>query len=276
MPQSLTHKYFPRMEQREPNLFVEEYYSSTDIRIYIDDVEQTEISYINYTLQEQLKPSYGYASRTFDDVAVGNRIVTGAIKVPIKNPQAQSQLSDIKAFAENDPIHKSPYDTSDPFEDYNQSQEELKGAVDWIDDTLQQVQDGMSPGTKPAYLDEDDETFNYRSKLIDLGYDLNYGSPTSTLIAQIKKFQQENNKEVTGTLDPETKKAIDDAIAEKWAKYDVINLVVGTSIYIAPYDDASSSPVYSLQTVTVLSRATSGWIQIRLPNGQEGWVKTTA
>ena len=68
----MTHRYIPRIEQREENLFTEEYYSSTDTKIYIDDIEQTEISYISYSLQEQLKPIYGYASNTFDDVAIGN------------------------------------------------------------------------------------------------------------------------------------------------------------------------------------------------------------
>ena len=40
-----THYYIPRVEQREPNLFTEEYYSSTDTKIYIDGIEQTEIGY---------------------------------------------------------------------------------------------------------------------------------------------------------------------------------------------------------------------------------------
>lgn len=82
-----THAYISRIAQREPNLFLEEYYSSTDTTIEFDGIEQLEIGYIQYSVQEQLKPLYGYASRTWDDVAVGNRIVTGVFKVPIRNPK---------------------------------------------------------------------------------------------------------------------------------------------------------------------------------------------
>ena len=58
----MTHKYIPRIEQTEENLFIEEYYSSTDTKIFMNNVEQTEISYISYQLREQLKPIYGYSS----------------------------------------------------------------------------------------------------------------------------------------------------------------------------------------------------------------------
>lgn len=84
-----THAYISRIAQREENLFLEEYYSSTDVKIYFDDVEQLEIGYIQYSMQEQLKPLYGYASRTWDEVAIGNRIVTGILKVPIRNINAR-------------------------------------------------------------------------------------------------------------------------------------------------------------------------------------------
>ncbi len=85
-----THAYISRIQQREPNLFVEEYYSSTDVKVYFDDIEQTEIGYIQYSIQEQLKPLFGYASRTWDDVAIGNRIVTGVLKVPIRNIEVRN------------------------------------------------------------------------------------------------------------------------------------------------------------------------------------------
>ena len=115
MATSLTHKYIPRIEQTEENLFTEEYYSSTDTKIYMDDTEQTEIAYISYSLQEQLKPLYGYASRTFDDIAIGSRIVTGAFKVPIKNPEAQTPMNTI--------VERGKHKT---LEDYNESQDDLK------------------------------------------------------------------------------------------------------------------------------------------------------
>ena len=123
MADSFTHKWIPRVDQQEKNLFIEEYYSSTDVQIKMDDEEQTEIGYINYAVQEQLKPLYGYASRTFDDVAVGNRIVTGMFKVPIKNPEIQTPLDDILS---------SQNRINGDYNDYNDQQEDLQNAIEWI------------------------------------------------------------------------------------------------------------------------------------------------
>lgn len=89
MSETYTHKYIYKTA-REDNLFLEEYYSGTDTKVFFDDDRQTQISYINYSLDEQLKPIYGYASRTFDDLVVGARIVTGTFKVPIQNIEEQS------------------------------------------------------------------------------------------------------------------------------------------------------------------------------------------
>ena len=92
---SMTHKYIPRIQQREENLFLEEYYSGTDTKVYLNNKQQSEISYISFSLNEQLKPIYGYASRTFDDMSVGNRIVTGIFKMPIKNPEEQDSYKTV-------------------------------------------------------------------------------------------------------------------------------------------------------------------------------------
>ena len=276
MPHSLTHKYIPRVEQREPNLFIEEYYSSTDVTIYIDDIEQTEISYINYMLQEQLKPLYGYASRTFDDVAVGNRIVTGTLKVPIKNPDVQTKLHEILQAQENANNPSKDDSTQDSMDDYNQSEEDLKNAVGWIDDTLQHIQDAnIQDGSKPPYLEESEEDFNYRSKLIELGYDLTYGSSQKVLEQQIVQFQKDHGiSPEDGKFNADTKSKIDELIAEKWEQYDAITLPAGTQVYVSPTTKADGIVLTKLAFATVRSRSISGWIQIRMDNGQLGWVQT--
>ena len=130
---SLTHKYIPRTEQTEENLFIEEYYSSTDTKIYIDDVEQTEIGYISYSVQEQLKPIYGYASNTFDDVAVGNRIVVGSLKVPIKNPEIQSNEKDIMLRSKNSFYGAKPEQKFNF--DFNEKERKKIEETEWVGDT---------------------------------------------------------------------------------------------------------------------------------------------
>ena len=47
------------------------YYSGTDIRIYFGDNWIDEIVEIEWTMQEQLAPIFGYASYTWDKVARG-------------------------------------------------------------------------------------------------------------------------------------------------------------------------------------------------------------
>lgn len=60
------------------------YYSGTDIRIYFGDKWIDEIVEIEWSLQEQLAPIFGYASYTWDKVARGNRFVQGSFSINFK------------------------------------------------------------------------------------------------------------------------------------------------------------------------------------------------
>lgn len=251
MATSLTHRYIPRIEQTEENLFMEEYYSSTDIKIYMDDIEQSEIAYINYSLQEQLKPIYGYASRTFDDVAIGNRIVTGMFKVPIKNPEAQTSMSTI--------IERGKTST---LEGYNESQQELMDAVDWITEGKIETD---------TVLKEDDETFEYKTKLINLGYDLDYNSDTYTLMQQIKKFQQDNKLDVTGSFNTFTKNKIDELL--KQGSLQTMFIPSGTNVYITASFSTYGGTIMKDQMVYILDDGyDDGWVYIMMENGIEGFI----
>lgn len=77
--------YLDKKEAREYNLFAEEYFSGSDIKLLANNKEIKQISMIQYELQENLKPIYGYSSYTYDDIAVGSRLVTGAFICPVKN-----------------------------------------------------------------------------------------------------------------------------------------------------------------------------------------------
>ena len=255
MATSLTHKYIPRIEQTEENLFIEEYYSSTDTKIYIDDIEQTEISYINYSLQEQLKPIYGYASRTFDDVAIGNRIVIGTLKVPIKNPEAQTSMNTIVERSINSTL-----------EDYNESQQELMDTVEWIT--------AYKDTTANEAIIEDDETFEYRTKLISLGYNLDYNSNSEVLKTQIKRFQSEHGLDSEGgNLTDATKSEIDKALNN--SNIPTINLPTGTNIYTnATFSSGIILTLIESQDVYILDNISydDGWTYIMTKNGETGFV----
>jgi len=68
----------------EYQLFPEEYFSGSDITIYMGDIWVADISRISFSLQEAVRPIYGYASYTWDEVARGSRMVQGQFVIPFK------------------------------------------------------------------------------------------------------------------------------------------------------------------------------------------------
>lgn len=57
------------------------YYSSVDADIYFGNIFIDEVVSIGWQVQQNAMPLFGYNSFTFDDMAVGNRIVTGQFAV---------------------------------------------------------------------------------------------------------------------------------------------------------------------------------------------------
>lgn len=57
------------------------YYSSIDAEIYFGDIYVGEVTQIGWSIQQQTIPLYGYNSYTFDDVAVGSRIIQGQFAI---------------------------------------------------------------------------------------------------------------------------------------------------------------------------------------------------
>ena len=260
MAASLTHKWIPRIDQQEKNLFVEEYYSSTDTQIKIDDEEQTEIGYINYSIQEQLKPLYGYASRTFDDVAIGNRIVTGMFTVPIKNPEIQTPFKDIVNSQNN---------KNGDYDNYNNQQEELQNAIEWITSNTGGYE-------KEESYEYDDEVFAYSEKLSALGFEYdNASNPVASINQQVKQFQIKYNcDEINGILSDATKQAIDDVISKSNLK--TIQLPIGTKIYNGPSE--IHEVLITLQTAQVayvIDEIYEGWAHIILQDNTEGYIDTS-
>lgn len=106
-PKSFTYRYEHLEAQQNHNVFVEEYFSGPDTRIFFDGEEQFEISSLSFSVQEQLKPIYGYASRTFDDVAVGSRVILGQFTVPLGNHMQNNFVA--KTYDGTDPTPPRDY-----------------------------------------------------------------------------------------------------------------------------------------------------------------------
>ena len=301
---SITHKYIPRVEnQRENNLFLEEYYSSTDTHIYFDDIEQTEIGYIGYSVQEQLKPLYGYSSYTYDDMAVGNRIVTGTFKVPIKNPDGQNTIEEIQDIIEG------KYDVNSV---YNQAQEDLINQTEWIDntansqstdDTDSQYEDdeqdtinrnhssgtahefsdttGSSSGTAHTFDEPEDYvsgTFHSFKpddksikKLQELGYDVNTGSSLTQIQRIIRKFQNDNNiSDGDGMLTENTITKLNELYAQIGKEIYVVHS--DTRIYSGPEFNNSFHLAGNQQTVHIQMQYENGWALVYLESGEGGYI----
>ena len=188
---SYNYSYTPTVDHRESNLFREEYYSSTDTQIYFDDTMQTEIGFIQYEIQEQLKPVYGYNSRTFDDIVIGNRIVVGQFSMPIKNKEKQ-------LFEVESEYADKPNDNGNDF--FNRQEEEKLYDTDWFGSTAKNIKNINDYSPDPEYM----------AKLIAIGkYNISTYSSNEQFRQAIMKFQQDHKCSVTGVLNEQTKTKID-------------------------------------------------------------------
>lgn len=61
--------------------FSKEYFSGARVQIYFGDTFIEEITSLEYTLNENITPIYGFASTTFDKMARGTRIVQGSFTI---------------------------------------------------------------------------------------------------------------------------------------------------------------------------------------------------
>lgn len=69
----------------EYSLYGGEYYCASDVKIYLGDIWVDDAIAIDYTMSEKVTPVYGYASFTYDDIARGQRIVSGSLSINFKS-----------------------------------------------------------------------------------------------------------------------------------------------------------------------------------------------
>lgn len=105
-------------------LFPFEYFSGADVTIYVGDQKVADVAAIGYQLSEQLMPIFGYASRTFDHISRGNRIVSGQLMVPYTGPE--SLLERIEGLR---------IEPLDPFQDYTPMYQSMvrEQAIRWAE-----------------------------------------------------------------------------------------------------------------------------------------------
>lgn len=253
---AMTHKYIPRIPQREENLFIEEYYSGTDTKVYLNGNEQSEISYISFSLNEQLKPIYGYASRTFDDMAVGSRIVTGIFKMPIKNPENQDSYETV--------VGETTMSTLEEINNKNNTEQEKKNNTEWINNTDTNTSEN-------TYTN--DEVFEYQVKLNNLGYTASYsGYYDEQTRTAIKQFQKDNNLDTLGTFNNNTMSTIDFQVETKG--YYIRTVEEVTNVYTGL--TTASGIIYTLNPNEqfYLIQTLGDFSLIRTFDGKDGYIET--
>lgn len=119
------------------------YYSSSDAQIFIGNVFVDEVKHIAWQTSQNVMPIVGYNSYTFDDLAVGSRMVQGQFtinftkaeylsellndkdfvrisrKIYKDDPQVVSYFSDSRMARLNRPIYDSAFDIVVGFGDHN-------------------------------------------------------------------------------------------------------------------------------------------------------------
>ncbi len=65
----------------EYQVFPSKYFSGCDVNIYLGGIWVDEVSAIEFSVQENVQPIYGYASYTADAWARGTRIITGNLNI---------------------------------------------------------------------------------------------------------------------------------------------------------------------------------------------------
>lgn len=100
---------YPPNSSTEYQRFSNEYFAGSDIRIYFGDTWVDEITSLQFTLQEQVTPIYGYASYTWDKVARGTRYIQGNFSINFKESYylhyvLNSLSSKMKAASKDAPV----------------------------------------------------------------------------------------------------------------------------------------------------------------------------
>jgi hypothetical protein len=90
------------------------YYSSIDAELYFGDIFIDEITSVAWNIQQQTIPLYGYNSYTFDDIAVGSRIIQGQFAI---NFTERNFLTKIQSSSSFQKIARRMYGKDTPVKD---------------------------------------------------------------------------------------------------------------------------------------------------------------
>lgn len=92
--------------QRNSSYYGYDYFSGANIYVKINGTNALEVAGISYQVQDSSAPIYGYSSRVFDAVAMGQKIIKGSIVINFIHPNYLAQIIErgVAAQAMNDAV----------------------------------------------------------------------------------------------------------------------------------------------------------------------------
>lgn len=239
-------------EQQDYNIYTEEFFGGADVFIKLmnnNNSAELDISYLSFQVQEQEKPIYGYASRTYDDIAVGNRIVTGVMKIPVRNYGRVNYKNDSLVSVS-----------------YNSAKNEIPS---WLYDYKPNVKE-INKNRTNAVKEQSVIITNTQKELLKLGYDVPIsGTLDNRTRMAIYQFKKKNNINVNDECDIELSNKLgltrDNNV---YKSRDAIKL------RLTPKEDSIS--IYNIAKNTTLvyeGEYDKTWILVQVNNGRKGYVK---
>lgn len=240
MPATNNISFNNNSQNRDHNIYTEEFLGGADVFIYINGKRYDDISAIQYSIREQQKPIYGYSSRVYDDIATGTRIVQGILKVPVRNTKynedltfgikntitAQKQSKQIQSLipdwtynytSQNIGTKNTAFPVSDNQGVVSEVQAELKKLGYSLD-----VTGLMDSSTKTAiynYKKDNNLTVNNKCD-IELRIRLGLYQNDHTYKTRVKsnlRYEPSNSSDVSESIDPNTTLTILKVIDDTWA-----------------------------------------------------------
>jgi len=84
--------YWYKTSTAKVTVFPQEHFSGCDVQVSFEGQLLGDIMSLNFQLQEQIRPIYGYSSRVYDALAIGNRIVTGSLVLAFSTSNRMKNL----------------------------------------------------------------------------------------------------------------------------------------------------------------------------------------
>lgn len=242
-------------KNRDHNIFTEEYYGGADTFIYINGKRCEDISAMSFSLRETVRPIFGYASRRFDDISVGTRIVQGMIRVPVKNEGPVDRLTDTSNEGSYRLTNKSS-DITVPDWVYKYSPDKEELGSQNTDYATVDV-DRATVATVQTLLAKTDDSVQING-YIDL--------PTKLAIANYKK---NSNLVVNTNLDMDLQNRMG-TIGDKY----IVSSVSDIKLRYAPTEDSLSFyDIHGGNILVIQGYVGNDWLLVQVKDGKKGYIK---